>query len=129
MHIGGTFTIEIRRERRVVCNASKGLEAELRNHELTLGEELKGEAFEQVALDILACEAEVAQLDSSEVGRDAKHELRWESQQVRCRRHGGGCWCWYVATQWEKCVDISIGRGTFTRLREVNARLPALSPH
>ena len=113
----------------MVCYASKGIKTELCNHELAFSEELEGEAFEQVALDVLACEAEVAQFDSSQVGRDAKHELRRESQQVRCRRHGGGCWCWCVATQWEKGVDISIGRGTFTRLREVNARLPALSPH
>ena len=61
-------TIEIRRQCRMVCYASKGIETELCNHELTFSEELEGEAFEQVALNILACEAEVAQLDSGQIG-------------------------------------------------------------
>jgi len=52
----------------MICNASEGIETDTLNHELTFGEELEGEAFEQVALDILACEAEAAQFDSSQEG-------------------------------------------------------------
>jgi hypothetical protein len=51
----------------MVCYASKGIETELCNHELSFSEELEGEAFEQVALDIFACEAEAAQFDRSQV--------------------------------------------------------------
>jgi len=63
----------------VVCDASEGGETNLLNHKLSFSKELEGEAFEQVALDVLACEAQVAQFNSSEITRDAKRELRWES--------------------------------------------------
>ena len=39
-------TIEIRRKRRVVGNASEGIETDSLNHELPFGEELECEAFE-----------------------------------------------------------------------------------
>ena len=39
-------TIEIRRQRRVVCNVSESIKTDSLNHELTFGEELEGEAFE-----------------------------------------------------------------------------------
>lgn len=58
-------TIEIRRERRMICNASEDIKTDSLNHKLTFGKELKSEAFEQVALNILACETEAAQFDSS----------------------------------------------------------------
>lgn len=58
-------TIEIRRQRRMICNAREYVKTDSLNHELTFGKELESEAFEQVALDILACETEAAQFDSS----------------------------------------------------------------
>ena len=51
----------------MVCYASEGIETDSLNHELTFSKELEGEAFEQVSLDIFACEAEAAQFDRSQV--------------------------------------------------------------
>lgn len=49
----------------MICNAREDVKTDSLNHELTFGKELESEAFEQVALDILACETEAAQFDSS----------------------------------------------------------------
>jgi hypothetical protein len=38
----------------MICNASEYIKTGSLNHELTFSEELEGEAFEQVAFDILA---------------------------------------------------------------------------
>jgi len=46
---------------------------------LAFAEELASEAFEQIGFDLLAYETEAAQLDSSQMSRNAKHELRRES--------------------------------------------------
>jgi hypothetical protein len=62
-----SFTFQIRRKRFVIGNADQCLEADLFNHELTLGEELAREAFKQIGLYLLASEAEAAQVECGKV--------------------------------------------------------------
>ena len=40
------ITIEIRRQRRMICYASEGIKTDPLNHELSFREELEGEALE-----------------------------------------------------------------------------------
>jgi hypothetical protein len=40
------LTIEVRRQRGMICNASEGIKTDPVNHKLTLGKELEGEALE-----------------------------------------------------------------------------------
>lgn len=51
----------------MVGDADQCLEADFFNHELALGEELASEAFEQVGLDLLATESEIAQFEGRRV--------------------------------------------------------------
>ena len=52
----------------MIGNAGEDIKTDSLNHELPFGKEFECEGFEQVALDILACEAEAAQFDCSQVG-------------------------------------------------------------
>lgn len=51
----------------MIGDADQCFEADFLDHELAFDEELASEAFEQVGLDLLATESEIAQFESRRV--------------------------------------------------------------
>jgi hypothetical protein len=66
----------------MVGDVEESLDAVLLPHELTLAEELLGEAIEENSLDGFACSSQVSKFDSGETIRYSKKHLRWESEKV-----------------------------------------------
>jgi hypothetical protein len=53
----------------------------LLDHESTRGEKLASEIAEETGLDLLAGASETTQIYSTDVARDSKQQLWWESKE------------------------------------------------